>query len=59
MFKEPITKLQEHYIGVVSDDVEQRGLFTYFLNLQKLAGVPAFLTFGFGPNSDIAEKMPE
>ena len=41
-----------NYIGVVDDDVNKRGAATYFLNLLSLAQVPAYMTFGLGPNAD-------
>lgn len=50
---------KEHYIGVVEDDVNKRGLATYFLNLWGVAGVPALMTFGLGANADDIEAMPE
>ena len=49
----------KHYIGVVAEDVRQRGLATYFLNLKAVAGVPALMTFGLGENADEAQQMPE
>jgi monoamine oxidase len=49
----------EQYIGVVSDDIEKRGAATYFVNIAALASVPAYMTFGLGPNSDEIENMPE
>ena len=43
--------LDTHYIGVVADDVDKHALCTYFLNLKKLAGIPALMTFGIGDNA--------
>lgn len=43
-----LIKSKSHYIGVVAEDVKERGLGTYFLNLKALAGVPALMTFGLG-----------
>ncbi len=45
---------KSHYIGVVSEDVSKRGLGTYFLNLNAIAGVSALMTFGLGDNADEA-----
>lgn len=50
---------ENQYIGVVSDDVQKRGLGTYFLNLKNIAGIPALMTFGLGDNADEAENMSE
>ena len=50
---------EKHYVGVVSDNIAERGLCTYFLNLQAIAGVPAMMTFGLGDNAYQAEQMPE
>ena len=41
------------------DDISKRGLATYFLNLKKLAKMPALMAFGLGDNADEVEKMPE
>jgi monoamine oxidase len=46
-------------IAVVSEDIEKRGAATFFVNIAALASVPAYMTFGLGPNSDEIEKMPE
>jgi hypothetical protein len=43
---------KEHYIGIVSNDVNKRGSATYFLNLEYVAKVQAYMTFGLGPNAD-------
>lgn len=48
-------KSENHYFGVVSDDVSKRGLATFFMNLQSLGGIPAIMTFGLGANADEAE----
>ena len=45
------TESDKHYVGVVSDNIAERGLCTYFLNLQAIAGVPAMMTFGLGDNA--------
>jgi hypothetical protein len=45
-------KNKEHFVGVVSNNVEERGAATYFVNIQSLAKLPALMTFGLGPNSD-------
>jgi hypothetical protein len=42
----------DNYIGVVSSNVNKRGAATYFLNLASLAKIPAYMTFGLGPNAD-------
>ncbi len=44
---------------MVSDNVNDRGLCTYFLNLKALGGMNALMTFGLGGNADQAERMPE
>ncbi len=46
-------------IAVVSEDIEKRGAATFFVNIAALASVPAYMTFGLGPNSDEIENMPE
>ncbi len=52
-FKNPdFLDSKSHYIGVVSNDVNKRGLGTYFLNLKALANIPALMTFGLGNNAD-------
>jgi hypothetical protein len=49
----------DQYIGVVSSNVSKRGAATYFLNIASLAKVPAYTTFGLGPNADELENMSE
>lgn len=49
--------IKSHYIGVVSNNIKERGLATYFLNLKALAGVNAMMAFGIGENGDQAEFM--
>ena len=44
-------KSNNHYIGVVSNNINERGLCTYFLNLKAFVGVPALITFGLGDNA--------
>lgn len=51
--------IKSDWIGVVSDNVNERGLITTFVNVQKLANVSAMMTFGIGENADQVEKMPE
>lgn len=59
VFKNPPTTSKEHYIGVVADNPAERGLFTFFMNINALAGLPALMTFGLGGNADAAETMSE
>jgi hypothetical protein len=50
--KFPITT-KSHYIGTVADNVNERGMFTYFMNVWALSGgLPALMTFGLGGNAD-------
>jgi hypothetical protein len=42
----------DNYIGVVSSDVDKRGAATFFLNFASLAKIPAYMTFGLGPNAN-------
>jgi monoamine oxidase len=49
----------KQYMGVVSNDIEKRGSATHFANIAAIANVPAYMTFGLGPNSDEIENMPE
>lgn len=59
VFKKSPTASKEHYFGVTTDNPVERGLFTFYLNLYGLAGIPALMTFGLGGNADMAESMPE
>jgi lysine-specific histone demethylase 1 len=43
--------VSEQYIAVIDDDVNKRGMATYFLNLKSIAKLPALVTFGLGPNA--------
>ncbi len=43
---------EANYIAVVPYKINERGLFTQFVNLDAVAGVPAVLTFGSGNNAD-------
>jgi monoamine oxidase len=57
--KNKTVKLKEHYIGVLSNNIDKRGSATYYLNITALTGLPALMTFGLGPNADELETMPE
>lgn len=58
-FREPPTTLKQHYFTVVSSNVNERGLLTYFLNLFAFTGKPLMMAFGLGESSDYVEKMSE
>jgi polyamine oxidase len=45
-------KSNKQYIGITTDDVNKRGLATFYLNLKALANIPALMTFGLGDNAD-------
>ena len=48
------TAPKEHFLGVVNDDVNKRGLVNSFLNLKEIAQIPAMIAFGLGPNAEEA-----
>lgn len=51
-FTHPPTTLKQHYFIVVSDNVNERGLLTYFLNLFAFTGKPLMMSFGLGESAD-------
>ena len=49
--KDKLIQHEQHYIGVIPNDVQQRGNAAYFLNIKALTGLSVLMTFGLGLNA--------
>jgi monoamine oxidase len=54
-FDKSITTSKQHYFTVISDNPEDSGLMTYFMNLAPFINKPIVMIFGLAKPSDLTK----